>query len=66
MLGGEEPARPAEARLNLVEAEERAVAAAELLRALEDVVAKAERMPRALMGFALKAARAGVAAGRSA
>jgi ornithine--oxo-acid transaminase len=33
-------------------------------RALEEVVEKAERMPRALMGFALKAARTGVAARR--
>ena len=32
--------------------------------ALDDVLARAERLPRAMMGFALKAARAGVAAGR--
>ena len=32
--------------------------------ALDEVVAQAERLPRALVGFALKAARAGVAAGR--
>ena len=29
-------------------------------RALDEVVRKAERMPRAMMGFALRAARAGV------
>ena len=32
--------------------------------ALDEVVAQAERLPQALVGFALKAARAGVAAGR--
>src|SRR5437660_63561 len=31
--------------------------------ALDDVLARAEQLPRAMMGFALKAARAGVAAG---
>jgi len=34
-------------------------------RALDEVVAKAERLPRAMMGFALRAARAGVTAGRT-
>ena len=33
--------------------------------ALDEVLAKAERLPRAMMGFALRAARAGVAAGRT-
>src|ERR671936_402285 len=33
-------------------------------RALDEVLARAERLPRAMMGFALRAARAGVAAGR--
>jgi hypothetical protein len=32
--------------------------------ALDEVLSKAERLPRAMMGFALKAARAGVAVGR--
>jgi len=31
--------------------------------ALDAVLARAERLPRAMMGFALRAARAGVAAG---
>src|ERR671933_848995 len=34
--------------------------------ALDAVLARAERLPRAMMGFALRAARAGVAAGRCA
>src|SRR2546423_10666795 len=55
-------------RLNVVKALPPLVVTEEDLelfaQALEDVVAKAERMPRALMGFALRAARAGVAAGR--
>jgi ornithine--oxo-acid transaminase len=52
-------------RLNVVKALPPLVVAEEDLelfaRALEEVVAKAERMPRAMMGFALRAARASVA-----
>jgi hypothetical protein len=33
--------------------------------ALDAVLAQAERLPRAMIGFALRAARAGVAAGRT-
>jgi ornithine--oxo-acid transaminase len=55
-------------RLNVVKALPPLVVAEEDLerfaRALDDVVAKAERMPRAMVSFALKAARASVGSAR--
>ena len=55
-------------RLNVVKALPPLVVTEEDLErfasALDAVVARAERLPRALVGFALKAARAGVTAGR--
>src|SRR5207244_6734879 len=55
-------------RMNVVKALPPLVVAEEDLelfaRALDEVVAKAERMPRAMVGFALRAARASVASPR--
>ena len=55
-------------RMNVVKALPPLVVAEEDLelfaRALDEVVAKAERMPRAMMGFALRAARASVTSSR--